>query len=295
MLYTIENECLKVSINDMGAELQSVFSKKTNVEYLWQGNPEYWAGHAYNLFPTIGRMIKGKYIYKNKEYAIRLHGLARYYEFALEKQTANSLVFLFKDNEETRAAYPFRFEFRAIYTLNGNALTVRCEATNLGEEPLICSFGGHPGFNVPFDKGNFDDYYLEFDKNTISGTPRQQLVSINYFMEDKTAEYPLVDDTKIPLRHDLFDGDAIILENTPRCVDIKSPLTSRFVRVKFDDFKFIGFWHTVKKDAPFVCIEPWTALPAIEGKTTNLETKANMYHIPTGETQGVEYIVEIHE
>ena len=64
MLYTIENEKLKVSISDKGAELQNIILKSDGTEYLWQGDERFWSGRAYNLFPICGRLTDGRYTYK---------------------------------------------------------------------------------------------------------------------------------------------------------------------------------------------------------------------------------------
>ena len=65
MIHKIENEFLSVEINSLGAELFSVKSKKTGVEYLWQGNANYWKSRATVLFPVCGRIFSGKYTFKN--------------------------------------------------------------------------------------------------------------------------------------------------------------------------------------------------------------------------------------
>ena len=60
MLYTIENEFLKVDINDEGAQMMSLVGKKTGFEYLWQGDATFWASRATVLFPICGRLTDGK-------------------------------------------------------------------------------------------------------------------------------------------------------------------------------------------------------------------------------------------
>ena len=39
MIYTIENEFLRVSAEDNGAQLSSVELKENGKEFLWQGDP----------------------------------------------------------------------------------------------------------------------------------------------------------------------------------------------------------------------------------------------------------------
>ena len=76
MNYTIKNDILNVEISTLGAELQSI--KKNNVEYLWQGDEKSWKNKATNIFPYVGKMQDGKYIYKGKTYEMGSHGLARH-------------------------------------------------------------------------------------------------------------------------------------------------------------------------------------------------------------------------
>lgn len=291
MIYSLENERLRIQADTKGAQLLSLYSKKTNTEYLWQGDPKYWTGRAYNLFPFIGRMYEGVFTYANETYSPRIHGLARYYEFLLEEQTENSLTFLFVSNEETKKEYPFNFEFRVIFEISENSLTTRYTVKNTDENTLICAFGGHPGINVPFGNGSFEEYYLEFDTPT---PVRKQLLS-NLFMADESVSFALENGVKLPLTHDLFDNDAVILENTSSCVRVKCDKENRFVEMRYADFPFIGFWQATNTDAPYVCLEPWSALPSIDGIPTALETKPHMTHVPSGECASKSFQITIHE
>ncbi len=293
MIYSIENEKLKISVNSMGAELYSLYSKKTNTEYLWQGDPKYWTGRAYNLFPFIGRMYEGIFRYDGKDYLSRPHGLARYLPFALESQTESELVFLLKDCEETHAEYPYAFEFRVFFILEGTKLITRYEVTNTDGRTLICAFGGHPGINVPFTDGEFEDYYLEFSEKTDA--KRQLLSESDMYMANKAIPYSLVDGTKLPLRHDLFRHDAIILENTSGCVSVKSKTDPRYVTMHYEEYPFVGFWQANSDSTPYICLEPWSALPAIDGKVVELESKPHMTHVPAGEKATKSFTLEIHE
>ena len=61
MIYTIENENIRVSAETQGAQLKSIFLKSSGTECLWQGNPDIWYGRAPILFPVIGQLLDGKY------------------------------------------------------------------------------------------------------------------------------------------------------------------------------------------------------------------------------------------
>ncbi len=293
MIRTIENDFLRIEVNEFGAELFSVYSKKTNTEYLWQGDEAHWKDRALNLFPFIGRMFEGHYSYQGKEYPARPHGLAKYFPFVLEEKTESSLTFLFIDNEETKREYPFDFAFRVIFEIDGYKLTTRYEVTNRDSKTLICAFGGHPGINLPFGKGKFEDCYLEFPQKTE--VKRQLLSASDCYIADKAVPYPLVDGVKLPLDHELFAHDAIILQDTCGEVALKCAGEKCYVSMQYHDFKFIGFWQAYADDTPYLCLEPWTALPAIDNEVTNIEKKPHATFVPAGEKAAVSFTLEIHE
>ena len=49
----IENDFLKVTIDDHGAELVSIYDKEKDREVIWQGDPKFWGRHAPVLFPNV--------------------------------------------------------------------------------------------------------------------------------------------------------------------------------------------------------------------------------------------------
>ena len=99
MLYSIENDILRVEINDIGAELYSIKDKADGFEYLWQGDPQYWSGRAYNLFPICGRITEGRYTYKGDSYDICLHGFARDAAFSCVEQGGDTACFELRAEE----------------------------------------------------------------------------------------------------------------------------------------------------------------------------------------------------
>ena len=62
MIHTIENDYLRVSVDDHGAELCSIFDKVHNREVIWQADPAYWKRHAPVLFPNVGRHFEDHYV-----------------------------------------------------------------------------------------------------------------------------------------------------------------------------------------------------------------------------------------
>ena len=91
----------------------------------------------------------------------------------------------------------------------------------------------------------------------------------------------------------MFDHDAIFLENTAKCVTLRSTATEKSVTLRFDDFRNVGFWHSPKSEAPFVCIEPWNSLPAYDGVTDDLLTKRDLTHLAPGASDTIGYSITI--
>ena len=73
----LENNNLKVTISDSGAELISVWDKSRNAERIWRGDSAVWGRHAPILFPFVGKVAGGKYSYRGREYKMTSHGFAR--------------------------------------------------------------------------------------------------------------------------------------------------------------------------------------------------------------------------
>ncbi len=82
-MYSIENQHLKIIISAKGAELQSIFHKDHQLEYLWDGDPAYWAKHSPILFPIVGALKGETYYYLDKPYHLGRHGFAREMEFVI--------------------------------------------------------------------------------------------------------------------------------------------------------------------------------------------------------------------
>jgi len=290
MTYSIENEYLSVTISSTGAELISAVNKKDKTEYIWQGNQKYWTGHSPIMFPICGRLFEGKYTYRNKSYELGCHGFAKLQEFELFSAKETSVSLKLVSNDETRKNYPFDFELLVTYTLKDSTLDVSFKVKNTDSNELIFGIGGHPAFNVPFSKNEkFEDYFVSFDKKAMA--IRVDLSDTCFctgndkpYMEDGTQD--------IPLRHEMFDNDAIFLYNIPKSVTLKSQSSKHSVKMTFKDMKYLGLWHKPKTNAPFVCIEPWNSIPSYDGIVDDLQTKKEMVHLPSGYSSKVSYQIE---
>ncbi len=291
MQFIIENESHKVTVDSRGCELVSVIGKNDGTEYLWVGDPAFWNGHAPTMFPICGRLNEGKFTCEGKIYEMNLHGFARKMEFTIAEKTPSSVRMMLTDSEESLAQYPFRFAFTIGYALVGNTVHTEYKVENRGDTVMPYALGGHPGFNVPLGgAGAFSDYYVEFETECA---PRKLIHAENCLLTHETADFPLEGGRILRLQHDMFDNDAIFLENTAKCVTLRSTATEKTVTMRFEDFLNVGFWHTTKSEAPFVCIEPWNSVPAYDGVTDDLMTKRDLTHLAPGAADTIGYSITI--
>ncbi len=290
MLHTISNDFLTVSVNSLGAELYSITSSD-GVEYLWQGDKKYWGGRAPIMFPTCGRLYGGKYTYLGKEYSMPNHGIARASEFELRELSKSCLVLELRADEKTKEQYPFDFVFQACFTLCEKSLEVKYIVKNTDTRDLIFGVGGHPAFNVPLEKGlSFEDYCVEFPRECeaikLDFSPACYCTHQDKVFTGKAIK-------KIDLCHSLFDDDAIFLYNVPKSAKLWSEKSKRSVTISYENMKYLGLWHAPKTDAPYICLEPWSSIPATEGVVDDLLTKKEMYHLPCGYTYRGGYTITI--
>lgn len=273
MIYTIQNEHLTVKIHEKGATLWSI-QDKDGTEYLWQGDERYWSDRAPNLFPYIARMTQGQYKFQDKTYHMDIHGFAKDIIFEAEQISDSHIVFSIRNTEKTYTQYPFQFCFSIIYKLEGFKLSTTYYVRNDDEKTMYFGVGGHPGFNVPLEEGrSFEDYYLEFD--CVRGANRVGF-SEDCFVTGELTEFSLEDSIRLPLTHNMFDDDAIVLTDMAASVSLKTNMGNKGVRVAYPNMSYLGIWHMPKTDAPYVCIEPWSSLPSRKDVVEDLESQPSL-------------------
>lgn len=287
--FELSNGHLDVEVSDHGAELQSI--RLDGHEYLWEGNPEYWRRHSPVLFPFVGRFTDDHYKLHGREYPMTCHGFCQDAVFDVVEQDEDHIVFELTDTDATYENYPFHFEFRIAYSLIGNTVYVTDRVENFSEEMMYFGLGHHPGFKVPMDEGlSFEDYVLEFGEEC---EPDQILFSDRVLVTGERRHYPLKDGKKIPLRHDLFDHDAVVLEHMSDTVKLHSEKGERSITVSYPQMPYVGFWHAVQTDAPYVCIEPWVTLPSREGIVEEFSCRSDLIRLPEDEVYRNDWTITV--
>ena len=280
MLYTIQNDQICVTIDSLGAQMQSI-TAADGTEYLWYGDSAYWGNRATNLFPYVGRLTQGKITHNGTAYDMTQHGFAKRMEFSAVEQEADRLVLRLTDNDETREMYPFLFAFDLVYALEGSTVKITYRVENRSDERMYFGLGGHPGFRVPLEEGKcFTDYRLTFAKPCH---PARAELSPAYQMSGVEVPYALEEDRTLPLRHDLFDRDAIILHHMDKTVTLSAGEGTRGVTMYIPDMNYLGIWHTPETEAPFVCLEPWVSLPSRDGVVEDFSQQGDLVGLDVGE------------
>jgi len=279
MSVVLENDYLKVAVKEKGAELASVENKKTNLEYMWQGDPAYWGKTSPVLFPIVGTLRDDRYVYEGNSYSLTRHGFARDSNFQVAEQKADEVIFLLTGTEASREKFPFDFRLTLKYKLVKDFLEVTYDVKNIGSDIMYFSIGGHPAFNVPLVKGsNYEDYYLLFNERENAGRwpidPRGLIV-------DQPVPF-LKNTSTLKLNHSLFMEDALVFKNLrSRKISIKSDVHSHGLDFYFDGFPFLGIWSA--KNADFVCIEPWCGVADSVLHDQQLTTKEGIVNLSSNE------------
>ncbi|MBN3519102.1 aldose 1-epimerase family protein [Algoriphagus lutimaris] len=292
MLFTIESDLLIVKINSKGMELSSIHSKTTKLEYLWQGDPQYWTGQAPILFPIIGALKDGKTMFQGKEYELPKHGFIRNSELGkVIKQEKDRLVFQVTSSPETLAIYPFHFVLEITFQVIGNCLEVKHLVKNTGEQDMYYSLGGHPAFACPIHTGEkYDEYAIEFPEVEQDHT---WLIQPNGLIGNE-GDQILNNSNLIPLQEHIFDADALIFKHLKsKKASLVHQKQRPVLEVEFEDFDYLGIW--AKPGAPFVCIEPWLGIADSVNASGKLIDKEGIRKLSPGNSEIKSYQIRILE
>ena len=291
----IENEALKVSVEDYGAELCSVLDKETGVERVWDGNPEVWNRHAPILFPFVGKVIDGVYRIGDKEYSMKTqHGFARDMVFECVEEAADKVTHRLLATEETKAIYPYDFELFVTHKFdeeNPRILQVIWEVVNHSEDTMYYSIGGHPAFTLPVNASEERrEYFLEFP-----GRDNLEYVSVNlengYI--DADIVYPLeLDNGYVQFFDKIYDTLIFDYKNI-EAVRIAKPDKTPYVTMTCGQFPMLGIW--TKETGNFICLEPWFGRSDNVGFTGTVDEKPGVEKLAKEEKKVISYTVEFHK
>ena len=245
-MIVLQNERVTAKICERGAELKSL--RRGETEYIWEGKAEIWGGSAPIMFPICGGLKDDSYTFLGKTYSLQKHGYIRVMDFEVENVSDTSVVLLHRSNEETKKSFPFDYEFRARYSLEGDSLRVEYLVRNLGEETMYFNVGSHEGYYTP---EGIEDYDVIF--------PQSETLDayVLYGNLVSNQRLPIIKEScTLPLYDKYFTVDALVFKDlVSRSAVLRNRKTGRALRLDFPNAKYFVLWH--KPNAPYICLEPW--------------------------------------
>ena len=248
---------LEIITTPSGAELTSI--KYHGEEFLHQGEKVldsngkvYWKRRAPILFPIVGSLKNNTTIINGEKFEMLQHGFARDMKFDMLKISEREHIYVLKYNQETLKMYPFKFELYVSYLIDNNKLIVKYKVKNLDDKTMFFGIGGHPAFAINLKENK---YRLEFDEKEENAKFYQLDNGLISYKNNYINKSIMSNDKSISIGKDTFTHDAIIMGNLKsKKIRLIENNNTRLV-LDFTGFKYLGIWS--KKNAPFICIEPW--------------------------------------
>ena len=291
MEYKLQQGPCTAVVDTRGGELVS-FRDGAGTEYIWGGDPAYWAGRNPILFPVVGALKDGKVRINGRDYEMGRHGFARRCEFSPAAQGDGFVELELRDSPDTLAQFPYPFLLRVRHEVLENGFTTTFVVENPGSQPLPFCIGAHTGFRCPIHGGEtFDDYQLVFD-HPEDAIP---LCPTGMGLLDRAHTGPALRGSGIPLTHQPFDAlDTLIFQGLRSAgVALLHKSTGHGVHMDFQGFPMVAFWTPPKKDAPFLCLEPWHGCAAYVDEDGEFTHKPNCVILQPGEKKSLTYTVTL--
>lgn len=287
----LENEALRIEVNDFGAELARVYDKNAGREVLWNADPAYWNRHAPVLFPFVGALQDEQYQYHNKSYRMGQHGFARDSVFTVEEHQPNLICHKLTWTDDSFNKYPFKFSLYITHILSGNEIKVCWKVVNEQAEAMYFGIGAHPAFLAPVKAGETqEDYYLNLYSDKENYTCLR--INENGLALTEKPEIFTAKDGFCPLKNDLFKDGVWIFEHAQlQKVGLALPDKTPYIEINCEGFPYVGIW--TKPGAPFVCLEPWYGRTDDAGFKGNIQDKSGIQKLDAGETFEADYSITV--
>lgn len=185
-----------------------------------------------------------------------MHGVARQSEFKVTRLDATGFSAVMVPNDESRASYPYAFDFVVTYRFSPLALTCEFALTNHGAEPIPWSAGHHFYFTVPWSEGlKRSDYLIR-----LPAGQRLKQDFTNGYLKPGPALKPiesLSNPDLIDTIHTNLASNEMSFGERNRPGDIAVQVGAE--KVPGPHAAFVTW--TLNDEAPFFCVEPWMGPP----------------------------------
>ena len=280
-----------IQVSPHGAELKSLIANRR--EYLWQGDPAFWARRAPILFPIVGRLANDILQIDGREYTMKQHGFARDIEFIYRD---GKYVLIENGNREN---YPYAFELSAKYTTQVDTLTCEWQVMNIGNKDMYFQIGAHPAFLLP-EYNASDEIHgfiqcYDIDNNVISPLLFNSLDD-GLRVPFSTPKALLNKKALLALTNTTFINGAILIEaNQVAKVALFDKLGHHVITVTCPQADSFGLWAPNKPGFPFVCIEPWCGIADRGGFKGDVADRDYIHSLEPSENYSFKYSISIAE
>lgn len=289
----IESNKLTVCIDELGAQMSSIYLKEDGTEFLWQKDPDYWKSSAPVPFPIIGKLNNMETLFDGEKYSMKSNGIIRYEIIPVVEKQDSIVEFLFTNTEDAKKMYPFDCRVKIRYELIDNKLIVTTHIMNDDNKTMYFNYAGHPGFRTPlYDNETCNDYYIEFEKNERVGV---FALSDSGQLLPETVPF-FENENKFFIRKDLFMKEALGFRHpVSNSVSIKSITNSHEVKLNFEGFDNLAIWspYVQDKDLKFVCLEPWVGHSDYMGNVGEFKNRDEVASLEAGQCKEYTYTIEI--
>jgi galactose mutarotase-like enzyme len=282
----ISNGTLTASVRRLGAELVRL-QDGNGTDYLWSGDPAWWAGFSPILFPIVGEVKDGRFTVDGRTFTMERHGFARRSTFETVLREPSHCALRLRPDATTRAQYPFEFELRLDYELTGATLSMRASVSNRGGQPMPASLGFHPAFCWPLAAGQAKmAHTIEFERPETAPVERP----LDGLLSGDPRPSPVAG-RRLALTDALFEDGALIFDRLESRRVVYGAASGPRLAVSFDAMPHLGIW--TKPGAGYVCIEPWQGYASPRDFAGDLRDKPGIVSIAAGATRSFEMRVEL--
>ena len=155
----IKNHALEVEINPLGGCISKITDLSDSERLTFAGAP-FWNYADHIQFPLVCRMADKYYEVDGKRYDSDIHGFAKDSLFTEISVTGDSVELELNSSEKTKSLYPYDFNLRVKYVLDGNKLSVAYTVKNTDTKKIYFAIGAHPSFTLDSQDGDTAGNYL---------------------------------------------------------------------------------------------------------------------------------------
>jgi galactose mutarotase-like enzyme len=260
----LKNEHLSIEVAPLGAEMQTLRTHD-GADWLWDGDPQFWAGRAPVLFPMVGRAPGDQVEIEGQHYKMSQHGFGRRSEFTLLESGEDFSRFELRANAVTHEVYPFEFSLVIEHRLEGRSVQVTAEVHNLDQRPMLYGIGFHPAFVWPLPGCEGQKHIV-----TLANKAEPLLVQLaEGLVKPGKLASPFVEG-ELVLHDDVFKADALIFPEGAGTA-LRYAADDRAIRFTWDNLPNLAIWSRL--GGQFVCLEPWHGTAAMVGGSDKLEER----------------------